>query len=99
MNASLPTLTVLQMLGTSTEYQGKGIGKACIEWGCRWADKEDMEVYIDASMVGAPQYIKHGAVPRASIPVPDRLDKYEPYKYMTHVRPRQSVSASNTAAH
>lgn len=70
------SVPVLQMLGTCTEYQGKGIGKACIQWGCEWADKQDMEVYIDASMMGAPVYIKHGALPRADIPVPDKLDKY-----------------------
>ena len=62
-----------------------------MKWGCDLADKDDLEVYIDASEKGAPFYQKHfGAVPKADIPLPERPDGYGEFTYVSHVVPKKS---------
>lgn len=79
----------LQMLGTETGYQQKGIGKCFVEWGCQLADEQGIECYVDASMMGAPVYKSAGFVWRRRIDVPDR-ERYGHVDYESYVRPKKS---------
>ncbi|KAK8008706.1 Acyl-CoA N-acyltransferase [Apiospora marii] len=37
---------VLEFLGVDQDYQGKGLGFALLDWGCRQAGKAGLEVYL-----------------------------------------------------
>ena len=81
---------MLEMLGTHEDYQGRGIGAGLVKWGCDHADKDGMEVYLDASERGAPFYQKHfDFEPRRRISIPER-PSYGTFNYFSHVRPVQS---------
>lgn len=71
------TNLVLSLLGTETKYHRQGIGLAFVHWGCDLADKQDKEVYIDASEDGGPFYQKHfGCIPRKTINVPAKPEGF-----------------------
>lgn len=51
---------VLAPLVTAKEHQGKGCGKALLEWGCQYAKDNGMPCYL-MSLPGAKGfYLKHG---------------------------------------
>lgn len=79
----------LQMLGTETGYQKQGIGRCFVEWGCRLADEQGIECYVDASDLGAPVYRSAGFVRKKRIAVPDR-ERYGHIDYESYVRPKKA---------
>lgn len=83
---------MLELLAVNENYQGRGIAVALVDWGCKIADGEDLEVYLDASMKGAPLYkTRFGfGVKEKPVVIPDRPDSYGTYKYTSLVRPRKS---------
>lgn len=67
---------VLEVLATVTEYQKKGLGSRLLEEVCAKADKEGLELYLDAGKAAMPLYEKFGFVeqvekqdPKASVPM------------------------------
>jgi predicted N-acetyltransferase YhbS len=47
-------------MATDPEYQGKGLGKALVQWGCEQADEEGVPAYTEATAAGRPLYAKLG---------------------------------------
>lgn len=47
---------------TVGEYKGRGAGSLMMKYGCDMADKDGLEIYVDASMEGYPVYLKYGFV-------------------------------------
>lgn len=81
----------LQMLGTETEWQKKGLGRTFVEWGCERADEDGLECYVDASDLGAPLYKKNGFGESTVIDIPDK-EEYGHVDYVSLRRPKRSVS-------
>ncbi|KAM5369636.1 hypothetical protein ACJZ2D_008895 [Fusarium nematophilum] len=54
----------LDMLVTHPDYQRRGAGSMLVKWGCDLADKNHVELYVDASKMGALLYRKFGFVDR-----------------------------------
>jgi GNAT superfamily N-acetyltransferase len=56
------------------EFQRKGLGGRLVEWGLRKAEKKGLQVYIEATEMGLPVYLRYGMVEV------DRVDvDLEPY--------------------
>ncbi|KGO77241.1 Acyl-CoA N-acyltransferase [Penicillium italicum] len=53
-------LLVLELLCVSPEYQRNGIGSAFLRWGIEKADASNARIYLEATMEGAPAYLKYG---------------------------------------
>ncbi|KAF7139681.1 hypothetical protein CNMCM5793_007332 [Aspergillus hiratsukae] len=51
---------VLEFLVTHPEHQGKGVGKALLDWGVRIADEKKARMYLEATPEGYPLYRKYG---------------------------------------
>ncbi|GFF78261.1 hypothetical protein IFM61392_00374 [Aspergillus lentulus] len=51
---------VLELLVTHPQHQGKGVGKALLDWGVRMADQKNARIYLEASPEGYPLYRKYG---------------------------------------
>lgn len=77
----------LQLLGTETEYQKLGIGRCFVQWGCKRADEERVECYVDASSMGAKLYKGCGFVSRKRLDIPDKNETYGHLEYASFVRP------------
>lgn len=52
--------TVLEFIQTVKEYKGCGAGSLMMRYGCDMADRDNLEIYVDASMEGYPMYLKYG---------------------------------------
>ncbi|OZJ04495.1 hypothetical protein BZG36_02668 [Bifiguratus adelaidae] len=65
------TYIVLELLATLPEYQGKGVGSMLLRWGCEQADRDGLQLYLDASPAGKPLYEKHGFLERAKSFIPE----------------------------
>jgi GNAT superfamily N-acetyltransferase len=64
---------VLELFGVDENYQKQGIGTALILWGIEQADKEGLEVYLDATEKGCPYYTNHhGFAYGGNVEIPDR---------------------------
>ncbi|KAK7990007.1 phosphoribosyl transferase domain protein [Apiospora arundinis] len=50
----------LELLAVRKGYQGKGVGKHLLKWGLELADKDGLEVYLQAGPAGVPLYRKCG---------------------------------------
>jgi len=75
---------VFELLGVAKGYWGRGIASALLQWGCEQADKEGLQVYLDASPMGAPLYTKRfGFVRRADVPMPEGAN----FSYGSYIRP------------
>ncbi|GJN93656.1 hypothetical protein Rhopal_006713-T1 [Rhodotorula paludigena] len=46
----------LQLLGTDPRFQRTGAGSALLRWGCKRADDDGVDVYLESSAVGIPLY-------------------------------------------
>ncbi|KAK8122288.1 Acyl-CoA N-acyltransferase [Apiospora sp. TS-2023a] len=78
---------MLEFLGVDQGYQGKGLGFALLDWGCRQADKVGLEVYLDATIKGLPFYKKCcGFEERKPLVMPVRPDTYGNYELVASVR-------------
>ncbi|KAF2012269.1 hypothetical protein BU24DRAFT_273462 [Aaosphaeria arxii CBS 175.79] len=51
---------VLYTLVTHPEHHRKGAGGLLVDWGCREADKRNVECYLEASPMGEPLYKRFG---------------------------------------
>ncbi|KAF7174475.1 hypothetical protein CNMCM5623_007358 [Aspergillus felis] len=51
---------VLELLATHPQHQGKGVGKALLDWGVRMADERNVQIYLEATPEGYPLYSKCG---------------------------------------
>ncbi|RHZ50823.1 hypothetical protein CDV55_100218 [Aspergillus turcosus] len=51
---------VLELLITHPQHQGKGVGKALLDWGVRIADERKARMYLEATPEGYPLYRKFG---------------------------------------
>lgn len=51
---------VLDLLATSPNYQGQGVGTALLKWGMEKADALQARIYLEATPEGLPLYIKYG---------------------------------------
>ncbi|GFF26533.1 hypothetical protein IFM61606_05328 [Aspergillus udagawae] len=51
---------VLELLVTHPQHQGKGVGKALLDWGMRMADERHVRIYLEATPEGYPLYRKSG---------------------------------------
>ncbi|KAG9230101.1 acyl-CoA N-acyltransferase [Amylocarpus encephaloides] len=50
----------LEVLGTHPDHQRKGFASRMLEWSSERADREGLEIYLDASAKGKPLYEKYG---------------------------------------
>lgn len=66
----LLTLAVLELLQVVQEYKGRGIGSLLIQYGCDLADRDGLEIYVDASMDGFPLYQRFGFVLKEEAAMP-----------------------------
>jgi predicted GNAT family N-acyltransferase len=57
-------------LATDKDYRKQGHGSKIVEWGCAEADKEGLELYLDASKAGQPLYEKFGFVAHGDVKDP-----------------------------
>ncbi|KAK7962399.1 uncharacterized protein PG986_003224 [Apiospora aurea] len=81
------SIKVLEFLGVDQGYQGKGLGFALVDWGCRQADKAGLETYLDATIKGLPFYKKcFGFEERKPLIMPTRHDTYGNYELVASVR-------------
>jgi len=48
------------MLCTLPEYRRMGAARLLIEWGCKKADEDGKDAYVDASEEGRPVYVRFG---------------------------------------
>lgn len=77
-------MTVFELLAVAKGYWQQGIGSALLQWGCEEADKEGLQVYLDASPMGSRLYTKHfGFVKRADVIMPEEAD----FNYGSYIRP------------
>ncbi|KAH8698934.1 acyl-CoA N-acyltransferase [Talaromyces proteolyticus] len=53
----------LDLLVVDKEHQGKGIGKALLQWGLDQADRLGLIAYLEATQEGRPLYEKYGFEP------------------------------------
>ncbi|KAH2878153.1 hypothetical protein KXW22_003014, partial [Aspergillus fumigatus] len=44
----------------NNDHQGKGVGKALLDWGVRMADQKQARIYLEATPEGYPLYRKCG---------------------------------------
>lgn len=51
---------VLDTLVTLSQHERRGAGSMLIRWGCEKADEANLEAYLEASLMGAPVYARHG---------------------------------------
>lgn len=51
---------VLDTLVTLPQHERRGAGSALVRWGCSKADEANVAAYLEASLVGAPMYARHG---------------------------------------
>ncbi|GIK03390.1 hypothetical protein Aspvir_007459 [Aspergillus viridinutans] len=51
---------VLELLVAHPQHQGKGVGKALLDWGMRIADERNVRIYLEATPEGYPLYSKCG---------------------------------------
>lgn len=51
---------VLDTLVTLPQHERKGAGSMLVRWGCERADEAGVEAYLEASLMGAPMYARHG---------------------------------------
>ncbi|KAK8064958.1 hypothetical protein PG994_007596 [Apiospora phragmitis] len=78
---------MLEFLGVEQGYQGKGLGFALVDWGCRQADKAGIGVYLDATIKGLPFCKKwFGSEEKKPLIMPTRRDTYANYELVTSVR-------------
>ncbi|KAF1848615.1 acyl-CoA N-acyltransferase [Cucurbitaria berberidis CBS 394.84] len=54
---------VLDTLVTLPQHERRGAGSMLVRWGCDRADEAGVEAYLEASLMGAPMYGKHGFEP------------------------------------
>lgn len=52
----------LDTLVTLPQHERRGAGSMLVRWGCELADKAGVEAYVEASLMGAPMYARHGFV-------------------------------------
>ncbi|KAF8858055.1 acyl-CoA N-acyltransferase [Acephala macrosclerotiorum] len=52
----------LEVLATHENYRGLGLGAKLIEWGCKKADEDGLEMYLDAGEKARPLYERWGYV-------------------------------------
>lgn len=50
----------LDTLVTRSEHERRGAGSMLLRWGCEKADEAGVAAYLEASVIGAPLYAKHG---------------------------------------
>jgi GNAT superfamily N-acetyltransferase len=58
---------VLDTLVTLPEHERRGAGSKMVQWGCKKADEAGVVAYLEASVVGAPMYARHGFEPLEEI--------------------------------
>ncbi|KAF1945662.1 acyl-CoA N-acyltransferase [Clathrospora elynae] len=51
---------VLDTLVTLPDHERRGAGSMLVRWGCERADEAGVEAYLEASIMGAPMYARHG---------------------------------------
>lgn len=52
----------LVVLVTDPAHERKGAGKMLLEWGCKKADEQGLDAYLDATPIGRPLYQRYGFV-------------------------------------
>lgn len=52
--------SVLDLLATLPEYQGRGFGSAILKWGTNKADASQSRIYLEGTPEGVPVYLKYG---------------------------------------
>lgn len=52
--------SVLDLLATLPEYQGRGFGSAILKWGTNKADASQSRIFLEGTPEGVPVYLKHG---------------------------------------
>jgi GNAT superfamily N-acetyltransferase len=57
----------LDTLVTLPQHERRGAGSMLVRWGCEKADEAGVEAYLEASLVGAPLYARHGFEGREEI--------------------------------
>ncbi|RYO85933.1 hypothetical protein DL764_009089 [Monosporascus ibericus] len=77
---------VLESLGVDRDYQQKGLVFTLVDWGCRQADEQGLEVYLDATPRGLPFYKKHFGFENKVLQIPLRPETFGSYELMTVVR-------------
>ncbi|RYO85836.1 hypothetical protein DL766_005801 [Monosporascus sp. MC13-8B] len=88
---------MLEFLGVDREYQQKGLGFTLVDWGCRQADSQGLEVYLDASPKGLPFYKRNfGFEEKKVLQIPLRPETFGSYELMTVVRSPKAWSFSDT---
>ncbi|KAJ4374991.1 hypothetical protein N0V83_002070 [Neocucurbitaria cava] len=50
----------LDTLVTLPQHERRGAGSMLVRWGCERADEAGVEAYLEASLMGAPMYARHG---------------------------------------
>ncbi|CZR52367.1 uncharacterized protein PAC_02244 [Phialocephala subalpina] len=58
----LTTKKVLEVLATHESYRGLGLGAQLIEYGCKKADEDGLEMYLDAAEKARPLYGRWGYI-------------------------------------
>ena len=51
---------VLDTLVTLPQHERRGAGSMLVRWGCEKTDEAGVEAYVEASLMGAPMYARHG---------------------------------------
>ncbi|KAF1916048.1 hypothetical protein BDU57DRAFT_538384 [Ampelomyces quisqualis] len=52
----------LDTLVTLPQHERRGAGSMLVRWGCERADEAGVQAYLEASLMGAPMYARHGFV-------------------------------------
>ncbi|RYP88857.1 hypothetical protein DL769_000223 [Monosporascus sp. CRB-8-3] len=86
-----------KFLGVHRGYQQKGLGFTLVDWGCRQADSQGLEVYLDATPKGLPFYKRYfGFEEKKVLEIPLRPETFGSYELMAVVRSPKVWSFSNT---
>jgi GNAT superfamily N-acetyltransferase len=57
----------LDTLVTLPQHERRGAGSMLVRWGCERADEVGVQAYLEASLIGAPLYARHGFVGKKEI--------------------------------
>lgn len=76
----------LGSLAIDPTYQGKGIGKMLMQWGCEQSDRDGLPLYLEATPAGRGLYEKCGFESVEELTWPGVMHEGESYRMAIMVR-------------